>query len=527
MLNYMNKITYIFFSLFILSIPLFSQSEVDALRFSREDLHGTARAMSMGGAFGALGGDQTGVSINPAGIAVYRSSEVVGTLNLSSEKSVVGSTNTGKTSFKMDNLGFVGYFPLRNDAMPLLNFGFSYNKLKSFDKDVLALGTALSGNTMMDYIAWRSGGIDPTNLEKGKDLPDPYKTQVEWLSVLGYNSYLINPVDDKGNSYNPVNTGGETALTEIRTYEKGYIKDYDFTVGTTVNNVLNLGLSVTFKDIFYDLATDYLEDYKKDNNGYTMTNWLTVEGAGVGAKFGAIYRPVNALRIGLAWHTPTWYALTEVYEAQIDHNMGAYVTASGYTSKPENSGRFRNSYDLKTPGKLVASVATVLGSKFIASVDYELQNYNKMKLSVPSNSMDDPNWYDIDNEYISMDHKAASTLKMGVEYRITPQFSGRLGYAWMQNPYNEEFVKLGETYVPGSSTIHRMEGDTQYLTGGLGYRFDRNFYLDLAVVYKTRTDDLYPFSNFYDGDSKLVVDAAPFSLKNNSVRGLLTLGYRF
>ena len=78
----MKKITYILFSL-ILSAPLFAQSEIDALRFSQEDIQGTARAMSMGGAFGALGGDQTGVSINPAGIAVYRSSVVMGTLNLS------------------------------------------------------------------------------------------------------------------------------------------------------------------------------------------------------------------------------------------------------------------------------------------------------------------------------------------------------------------------------------------------------------------------------------------------------------
>lgn len=75
----------------ILSLPLSAQGEVDALRFSREDLYGTARSMAMGGAFGALGGDLTGVNINPAGIAVYRSSEVVGTVNLSIEGSSVGN----------------------------------------------------------------------------------------------------------------------------------------------------------------------------------------------------------------------------------------------------------------------------------------------------------------------------------------------------------------------------------------------------------------------------------------------------
>ena len=136
----MKKLVYIIFSLFISFPALFSQEqgEIDALRFSREDIYGTARAMSMGGAFGALGGDMTGVSINPAGIAVYRSSEVIGTLNLSNEKSKVGSRDANKFQFNMDNIGFVGYFPLRNDVMPLINFGFSFNRLKSFDKDIYA-----------------------------------------------------------------------------------------------------------------------------------------------------------------------------------------------------------------------------------------------------------------------------------------------------------------------------------------------------------------------------------------------------
>lgn len=522
----MKKITYILFSLFILSAPLFPQSEIDALRFSREDLHGTARAMSMGGAFGALGGDLTGVSINPAGIAVYRSSEVAGTVNLTGEKSTVGSEKANKTRFNMDNLGFVGYFPLRNDVMPLINFGFSYNKLKSFDKNISAIGNRSPGNTLIDYIARRSAGVDLSLLEKRDDF-DPFTTP-HWLSALGYNAYLIDPVEEGDTySYTPVNTQGETGRGEIRSYEKGYIDNYDFTVGTTLNNVLNLGFSLSIKDIYYDLATDYLEDFSE--GGYTMTNWLTVSGAGVGAKFGAIYRPVNSLRIGLAWHTPTWYALTEVYEAQIHDDMGAYVTDSEYKSDVRNSGSYRNSYDLKTPGKIVASVATVLGNSFIASVDYELVNYSNMKLKLPSNSLADPAQYDQDNEYIAEDHRSVSTVKVGMEYRFTPQFSGRLGYAWMQNPYNPDggLVKFGDAAIAGSNTIHRIEGDTHYLTGGLGYRFNKNFYLDMAVVYKTQKDDLYAFPNFYDEDGQLVVDATPFSLKSNSVRGLLTLGYRF
>ena len=522
----MRKITTIFSILFLFSTLLHAQGELDAQRFSREDLYGTARAMSMGGAFGALGGDQTGVSINPAGIAVYRSSEVTGTLNLSSEGSSVGDLSNRHTGFNMSNLGFVGYFPLRNDVIPLINFGFTYNKLKSFDKNISALGSPNS--TLIDYIADVSYEKDPDALRWVEGQPDPFDTQ-PWLPVLGLNSYLIYPENGTGPRYLPLDTHGDRAFNEIQTRERGYIDNYDFTVGTTINGVLNLGLSVSIKDISYSLTSDYSEDYNDTGDGgYTLTNWLTTSGAGVSAKFGAIYRPMNELRLGVAYHTPTWYALNETYEAEIDDNLTAYVNDPEYKPGQFFSARFKNNYDLKTPGKFVASIATVLGSRFIASMDYELVNYSNMQLMVPSNASGASGWYDIDNEYIEQDYKPASTVKVGVEYRLTPQLYGRLGYAWMQNPYDNEFKESGDAAISGSNTIFRIEGDTNYFTGGLGYRFNRNFYLDAALVYKTQSDDLYPFPNlFTEGREELVIDATPFTLKNNSIRGLVTLGYRF
>ena len=61
---------------------LWAQQEMDAYRYSPMDLNGTARSIGMGGAFGALGGDMSAMSHNPAGIAVYRSSELQTTLAL-------------------------------------------------------------------------------------------------------------------------------------------------------------------------------------------------------------------------------------------------------------------------------------------------------------------------------------------------------------------------------------------------------------------------------------------------------------
>ncbi len=87
-----------------------AQSAVDAYSLSRNDFKGTARFMSMGGAFGALGGDISTLNQNPGGIGIYRSNDVGITLDLDLQHS---STNTGglkmtdnQTKFHVNNFGY-------------------------------------------------------------------------------------------------------------------------------------------------------------------------------------------------------------------------------------------------------------------------------------------------------------------------------------------------------------------------------------------------------------------------------------
>ena len=68
------------FFLTLLSVSLFyysnAQTEIDALRYSRNDIVGTARFSAMAGAYGALGADFTTLSYNPAGIGFYQFNEL-------------------------------------------------------------------------------------------------------------------------------------------------------------------------------------------------------------------------------------------------------------------------------------------------------------------------------------------------------------------------------------------------------------------------------------------------------------------
>ena len=112
---------------------LYAQGELDAFKYSTPDFNGTARYLAMGGAFGALGGDISVMNTNPGGLAIYRSSEVVTTLSVTSNqtKSAWGGVNENmtKTKVNFDNIGYVGYFPTGNDeGLVSWNVGFSYNR---------------------------------------------------------------------------------------------------------------------------------------------------------------------------------------------------------------------------------------------------------------------------------------------------------------------------------------------------------------------------------------------------------------
>ena len=80
----MKKIICIAAALFLGGeVSVWAQSEIDAYRFSQREESGSARYLSMGGAFGALGGDISAMSTNPGGLGIYRSSEVVTGVSLS------------------------------------------------------------------------------------------------------------------------------------------------------------------------------------------------------------------------------------------------------------------------------------------------------------------------------------------------------------------------------------------------------------------------------------------------------------
>lgn len=506
---------------------MLAQGEMDAYKLSRNDLTGTARSISMGGAFGALGGDISAISINPAGIGVYKSSEIVSTLNFQNT-SIESELNAGKvknSKFKVtfDNLAFVSAFPVNSDVAPFVNFGFSYNRLKSFDRQYQMRGDNLQGNSIASYMAGRatnnsSGKItDPMNQIWIKDNYNPFAdSNYDWMAITGFNSYLI---DHKGNGeYAGAQALLNNALNkDLFVREKGHIDTYDFSLGTTFSDIVSAGISLSVTDLKYDLSSNYEEqiiDKLGSGNGFSFNNDLRTEGTGWQLGLGLIIKPVQELRIGVAYHSPTWYNMTDYYYGMdMNYDLSAYLPSSAEHSKDKFGAEgYDYDYKMRTPDKWTFSLAGVIGQSAIVSADYELTNYGNMNLKDP-----DGNNYEDHNGYIKNHFRASSTLRVGAEIRITPQFSGRIGYAWVQSPMKKEFKDGNkEVMTVGTVAHYTLDGDTNYFTYGLGYRFTRNFYTDVAFVMSNQKDDLYA----YYGSEKT-------TLKTNRFQGLLTLGYKF
>jgi hypothetical protein len=510
---------------FFVSVYSFGQGEIDAYRFSKNGLSGTARGQAMGGAFGTLGGDVTGVSINPAGIGVYRSSEVILNMGLEFNQTKANFEGTegikGNTKFNCDNFAYIGYFPLEKEDNYSLNFGFSYNRLKNFDRKYHVSGRGM-GSSLTDYIAAITQK-EKTWWDQYPNLDDQFKVNEHphWLSVLGWNSYLINPTSKTNTSYESILSPGEKVNPSLKVYEKGSIDAYDFVLGVNLNNSLYIGTTVTYTDISYVAKTFYGEKFT-NSSGFNLENDYNTEGSGLQLKLGFIFKPTDAFRFGISYHSPSWYSLTDYFQATLAPD-GIKGNNNNF-AQPVSTPHGVYEYKFRTPDVWTFSAAAIIGQIAVVSLDYEYKNYRGMKFSEQYIGDYD---FESENKYIKDDFQGASTIRAGAEIRFTPQFSGRLGTAWMQNPYEAKFKNSEiEVAVPKTIPNYTLDGDILYLTTGIGYRFTPQVYMDVALVYKMQKDELHFFSPIFYSDGSQIA-STPAKLTNSSLKILVTLGYKF
>ncbi len=88
--------------LLALSIAVLFADAQDFERLSERTIMGTARYVGMGGAMTAIGGDPSSVKDNPAGLGLYRRSEVMFTIDCTVDNVEQAENGVPATPYKRD-----------------------------------------------------------------------------------------------------------------------------------------------------------------------------------------------------------------------------------------------------------------------------------------------------------------------------------------------------------------------------------------------------------------------------------------
>ncbi len=528
-----------------------AQSALDAHVIGQRDLRGTARFMSMAGAFGALGGDLSTLNQNPAGIGVYRSSEVGVTVDLSmlSAKTspwsnLSSSFKENETKFYCNNFGYVGAIRLNSETVPYIQFGASYSRIASFNRVYSGDFPSINGS-LSNYIAdfttaegWPMGALNYG--EKYNPYQDPQGAP--WSSILFYSNNLINP---SGNGYIGLYNG--TAGTgSFAVHDKGYIDEYSINFGGNVSNTVYWGIGIGITDIDYKSEVYYSEDFNSANvrdgmsngtvtgsGGYGLTSWKHIYGTGVNLKAGVIVKPVNELRLGFAVHTPTWYNLQQEGVSSLDYQLSTdypirdeygnikdpdlQLTDDGYLDYFEWSSR--------APWRLIASAAGVIGGRFIVSGDYEYRPYQSVNVKDNNGNEYKDMTQDVKDYY-----KASNIVRLGAEFRVTPSFSVRAGYSYESSPVTDKMNNNQlQVYTSGPDDTevtpsYSIDNSTQYITCGLGYRY-KGFYVDAAYVHKYRKSTFHGYTPVDGYGQNTNAPIADVTDNNNSI--VVSVGFKF
>lgn len=468
--------------LFSLFVPAWGQSFEDlALMFSRQQPQSSARVMGMGGVQVGVGGDFSNAAANPAGLAFFNRGEIAGSLS-SSTFSASGlyegeTTKAGSTRLAIPSLGFVFSHGARNDNWISGTFAVTLSRMADHNQ-VFKYQGQNSNSSIVDYFAFVSEDNEPSDLGV--------------LEGLGYENYLTdikssNPIDYAAFWETGVNDPGFPRILQKESIEyAGSQSQWSASYAANIKDVVYLGVSLHLRNVKFESTKkfqelDFIYEEDLDFNpldNFVLTEELVLSGSGVAATLGAMVRPVDWLRVGISYNTPTAYTVNDTYVASLKsdwNNFDYFEDGSEILNNVEaESEEIISDYRLRTPGKLSGGVAFFINKRGFFSLEGDLVNYGKANYKSKTDGLD----FDVDNESINNLYRTAASLRAGGELRFQ-NWRVRGGYGYQSNPF-----KTGQTdYSQALNT---------YSLGG-GYR-TTEYYVDAAFTLTQGQSGYRPYS---------------------------------
>ena len=467
----MKRYLYILLSMFICQLS----AAQDAQRFFERSIMGTARYVGMGGAMTAIGGDPTAVMDNPAGLGLYRRNEIAMTIDETIDRTqqLDSRDSYQRERFMVPNVAGIMAWgsPNKQRGMIFNNFMFSYNRLASFNRDIVTQGTQLG---MVQTICNITNGLPESNFDQDKVWED---TKIAWLSILGYETYLINPTTN--DQWTPVDnfTNGSLSISESGNYDQ-----YTFSWASNINNQWYVGLSLNVPTLSYTKNISILETNRI--NSAELKSMYYVSGVGVSGSIGLIYRPIRSLRIGASFHTPTVLGLS----VQTEGDMYSTVDNLQYETLTPASGV--QTSEIVSPLRTSFSVAGQIGNEALISLQYDYAH----------------------SAYMEDLH----TLRIGAEAQAYRGLFFNAGYVYESLFLREDPIWMLAYNEIRTDMDYRYTANTQYASLGMGYRGDL---VVAQMAYQYGWQTLHQYAS--------EMQMTPMQVATHTHRIVATLAWRF
>lgn len=480
----------ILFSISMLFVTgwVIAQEPVDALRYSMLGHGGTARSLAIGGAMTSLGGDIASATLNPAGLGFFKTSEFVLTPSFSFNNNRINYLDTKskekKSGMALDNIGLVLARPGSMDGKwRNFTYGIGLNRTAQFNNR-----TKLKGNNSLSSFSEKY-------LEQliNNNITDPNDaaTRFPYGSSLAFNTFLIDTINGPGNTidgYRSLSTPQTGVVQEQDITTTGGINEFYFSGSANYMDRIYIGGGITFSSLSYERTSVFREsDATNDKtnffNYFTTEEYLRTEGMGVGVKLGVIIKPVDQIRIGIAFHSPTVYNMKDQYTTKITTDLEGYerngvLTQSSVDLDNNLPGEFQ--YEFSNPMRMqfglsyvFKEVSDVTKQKGFISADIEWLNYGKSTFTSGSNAAVD--YINDLNQATSDQFRSALNMRIGGELKFKTIMT-RLGFNYMGNAYTDAPIKNRQMNI----------------SGGLGYR-NFGFFADLTYVHQLSKDFSFPY----------------------------------
>lgn len=514
----MRKIFFIL-TCIVSSASLFAQEPADALRYSWITPSGTARQQAVGGAMTSLGGDLSATFVNPAGLGFYKTGDFVLTPGynfLNNKATYYGRSEKDKKSnlsFGTSGIVLGTGTDTRKKNKSGMAVAIAVNRTASFSSNLLYRGA----NNQNSYSQKFLEEIKNKNDKDANSVSGNYP----FGTSLAFNTYWIDTIagGTSGNyqfqSRAPIATG---LLQENMVTNRGGITELALGFASNKNDKFYFGGTLGVPFVRFEREATFAEADATTNttNKFdfaSITENLTTSGNGANLKMGIIYKPVEYVRLGLAVHTPTFYMLTDTYNASVTTNTETY---KGMLT--QESGLFTNGADAQfkywmfTPYRIMASASYVLREiedvrkqKGFLTADIEYINYKSSSFTTDPDNDDTQsrNYLKSLNRAIDNAYKGTFNFKAGGELKFTT-IMARLGIAYYGNPYKD----LG----------HAEKGSRFSLSGGLGYR-NKGMFIDLTYVHTMGKDVHFAYrlqNSSFSGAT----------IKQTGGNALLTVGFK-